>query len=156
MNFQDFPKVSNFMREIPPVLASYTLKEVAKHMEIHKTPIVAVTENNTMRILGAIDLNTLIRPFIPDFIDLLDDFSFVSNFGALEHKIFSGEMQGLFLAMDVMLKEYPWISEEDSIAKALFSIYKGKTTGLIVKTNDIYRGIISRFDLLKFLYDTDD
>ncbi len=156
MDIQDFPLVSNFMRKVPPVLPSFTLKEVAKHMEHYKTPIVGVTEKDTGKIIGAIDLTTLIKPFIPEFIDFLDDFNFVSNFGALEHKIFSGEMHRLFVAMDIMLKEYPWISESDSVAKALFSIYKSRITGLIVKSNEIYKGIITRFDLLRFLYDTDD
>jgi len=154
MEFQDFPKVADFMRSVPPVYPASTLKDVAKHMVKHKTPIVAVVNNDNL-ILGAIDITLLTRPFIPDFIDFIDDFSFVSNFGALEHKIFSGEMCQLFLAMDIMEKEYPHIEENDSVAKALFSIYKSNITGLIVQKDHMYRGIISRFDLLKFLYDTD-
>ncbi len=154
MEYQDFPRVADYMRKIPPVYPSSTLKDVAKHMEKNKTPIVAVVDENNI-ILGAIDITLLTRPFIPDFIDFIEDFSFVSNFGALEHKIFSGEMYPLFLAMDIMQKNYPHIEENDSVAKALFSIYRSKITGLIVQKDRYYRGIISRFDLLKFLYDTD-
>ena len=154
MEFQDFPKVADYMRKVPPVYPASTLKEVAKHMEKHKTPVVAVVgEDNSL--LGAIDITLLTKPFIPDFIDYIDDFCYVSNFGALEHKIFSGEMHQLFLATDVMVKDYPYVQESDSVVKALFSIYKRNITGLIVCTNSTYRGIISRFDLLKFLYDTD-
>ncbi len=153
MEYQDFPRVSGYMRKVPPLFPSTTLKDVARHMEIHKTPIVGITDSEN-RLLGAIDITMLIRPFIPDFIDLIDDFGFVSNFGALEHKIFSGEMYQLFLAMDIMQKNYPHIEEDDSVAKALFCIYKNNITGLIVQKDRFYRGIISRFDLLKFLYDT--
>ncbi len=155
--FKDFPRVKDFMREIPPVLPSFTVKEVAKHMEKYKTPVVAVVDKSNRTILGAINIMLLIKPFIPDFIEFIEDFSFVSNLGALEHKIFSGEMHRVFLAADIMEQHYPMIHENNSVVKALFSIYRHNITGLIVcERHHEYKGIISRFDLLRFLYDTDD
>lgn len=155
MEFQDFPKVIQYMREVPPIYPSNTLRDIAKHMVKYKTPIVAVVEDNHT-MLGAVDITMLIKPFIPDFLDFINDFSFLSNFGALEHKIFSGEMSQLFLAMDIMQKDYPHVEEDESVVKALFCIYKSDITGLIVEKQQVYKGIISRFDLLKFLYDTDN
>jgi len=141
------------MSKIPPVSPSTPLKDVAKHLKKYKTPIVAVTDNKNV-ICGAIYISTLIKPFIPDFIDYIDNFSFISNFGALEQKIFSGEMSALFLAEDVMDTDYPSIEETDSAVKALFAMHRENVTGLIVKKGNLYRGIILRCDLLDFLYGT--
>ena len=153
MQLEDFPKVSEYMSKLPPVSPSTPLKDVAKHFKKYKIPIVAVTDNTNV-ILGAIYISTLIKPFIPNFIDYIDNFSFISNLGALEHKIFSGEMSALFLAEDVMDTNYPSIEETDSTVKALFAMHREKVTGLIVKKGNLYRGIIVRCDLLEFLYGT--
>ncbi len=153
--FWNFPRVRDFMREVPPVLPSFTVKEVARHMEKYKSPVVAVVNESDQTILGAINIMLIIKPFVPDFIEFIDDLSFVSNLGAIEHKIFSGEMHHLFLAADIMENNYPVINENNSVVKALFSIYKHNITGLVVGNHRQYRGIISRFDLLRFLYDTD-
>lgn len=154
MELDDFPKVKDYMSKLPPVSPSTLVKDVAKLFSKYKSPILAVCDKDRI-ILGAIDIYTLLKPFIPDFIDFIDDFSFISHLGALEHKIFSGEMSALFLAADIMEREYPSVEEDDSVVKALFSMHKRRISGLVVKKDNIYKGIITRCNLLEFLYDID-
>jgi len=145
--------VKDIMKKIPSVSPSTTLKEITQIMIKYHTPVVAITEGD--KVVGSVDIEDLLEVFIPEYFDLIEDFSSIKTFGVLDTKMFSDLSQKLFLAQDLMSKDFFSIEEDASLSKAILIMHKKKVTALIVVKNSEYRGVITEFDLMRKLYEVD-
>jgi CBS domain-containing protein len=145
-------KVSDLMSYVNPVTSDTPVAKVAEIMKEEFTSIVPVVDESG-RIKGVIYAEDLLAPFIPDFFDLIEDFDYVTSFGALDVDVFSDFTYKLFLAEDVMQTKFRYLKPEDSVLKAIFYIVKERRTCLIVVDEKMtYKGIITRLAILKRLY----
>jgi predicted transcriptional regulator len=70
------------------------------------------------KIVGIITKKDLLMTFLPEYFDLLEDVSFIEDFGLLEESLSLLE-EGLLLVDDVMSKKVVTIKEDESLFKAV-------------------------------------
>lgn len=129
------------------VKRSTTIQEVAKLFHQHHFETFPVVDEG-MRLVGIISMIDLLKVFIPEYFDLIDDLVFFKDFGALEVSEMSSQ---LFLVEDLMTKEVVTIEEDAPILKAMALMKKHRVRSLPVVRDKKVVGIISRRDILTAL-----
>ncbi|MBU0568503.1 CBS domain-containing protein [bacterium] len=139
-----------------------TISPKAKFRDIleffKREPIDALPVVKGGKLMGIITRTDLLRIFLPDYFELLDDFSFIDNFGALEiDKDNLKMMERLLLVEDMMIKSVITVSPEASILKAIVLMKKHGIRNLPVanKEGELI-GIISRTDILRAFLDVEE
>lgn len=145
--------VKNFMTNNPVTISrSEIFLEIAKKFLKYHFDILPVvdTENH---LIGVISKDDLIKIFIPKYFDLLEDLSFVENFGALEideeHIAF---IKNLFIADDLMTVNLITVQEETTLLKAISLMIKNHIKCLPVLKEKKLIGVISKRDILKIFF----
>ncbi|MBU1487574.1 CBS domain-containing protein [bacterium] len=144
--------VKNYMTINPVTIpSSTTFNQMAQlFYENHFDAFPVVDE--AMRLLGIISRTDLLKTFIPEYFDLLDDLSFIKDFGALEIDEESAKMmERLLLADDLMTTKIITVSEDSTLFKAITLMMKNRIRCLPVVRGDKLVGVISRTDILKAL-----
>ncbi|MDI6704346.1 MAG: CBS domain-containing protein [bacterium] len=149
-------KVKEYMtKEVTTVSSSATFREVGEILYKNAFDILPVIDKKK-ELLGVVSKADLLHAVLPDYFDLLSDFSFVRDFGALEidkDSIFM--IERLLVVSDLMTKHVITIGEDDSLLKAIAVMNKNKVRVLpVVKGNKLI-GIISRRDILRAFLTTD-
>ncbi len=106
------------------------------------------------KLLGMVTKTELLNVLIPDYFDMIGDFLFIDDFGALEEKLESTPTLSLFIAEDLMIRNVISISENASLMKApvLMNRYNVKRLPVVDSNNKLV-GIITRMDVCKALFD---
>ena len=144
--------VKNYMTGNPVTIpSSTTFSQTAQlFYENHFDAFPVVDE--AMHLLGIISRTDLLKTFIPEYFDLLDDLSFIKDFGALEIDEESAKMmEKLLLADDLMTTKIITVSEDSTLFKAITLMMKNRIRCLPVVRGDKLVGVISRTDILKAL-----
>ncbi|MEO0242132.1 MAG: CBS domain-containing protein [candidate division WOR-3 bacterium] len=145
-------RVSDVLSYIEPVTRDTPISKIAEKMKEEFTSLVPVVDE-VGKLVGVIYAEDLLQPFIPTFFDLIEDFDYISSFGALDHEVFSDFTYKLFLAEDIMQTRFRHLRPEDSILKAIFYIVKERRTCLVVADENMnYKGVVSRLSIIKRLY----
>jgi CBS domain-containing protein len=101
-------------------------------------------------LLGIVSRTDLLKVFIPEYFDLLDDLSFMRDFGRLEIDEESTKMvESLFLVDDLMTTKVITVEEDTTLFKAIALMMKNRIRCIPVVREDRLVGIISRTDILK-------
>lgn len=132
------------------VYPSVSFRDVAKMFNKNRFAIFPVI-NEEKYLLGVISRTDLLHIFLPPYFSLLNDFSYLKDFGALELDEETIIMLGrLYVVDDLMTKEVITVTKDTSLMKsiALMEKYKIRSLPVINEENKLI-GIITRTDILK-------
>jgi len=105
------------------------------------------------KLLGLVTKTELLDVLIPDYFDMVTDFLFIDDFGALEEKLESLPSLELFIAEDLMQQNVISVNENASLMKAPVLMNKYNVTRLAVVVGDNkLTGIITRMDVCNALF----
>ena len=135
--------------------ASASIQEIYRifcEKNIGGVPIV----NKENKLLGMVTKTELIDVLIPDYFDLIGDFLFIDDLGALEEKLELMPSLDLFIAEDLMVKNVIAINENASLFKApvLMTKYNVRRLPVVDKDKRLV-GIITRMDVCRALFNGD-
>ena len=106
------------------------------------------------KLLGMVTKTELLNVLIPDYFDMIGEFLFIDDLGALEEKLESIPSLDLFIAEDLMTRNTITIKENASLMKAPLLMSKYNVRRLPVVNNlRKLTGIITRMDVCKALFD---
>jgi CBS domain-containing protein len=143
-------KVKDYMNPNPiTVSPETTFAQIAKLFYKYHFDTFPVV-NKERELIGIISRTDLLRIFIPQYIDLIDDLSFIKDFGALElHEGLVKMMEELFVVDDLMTPKVVTVEEEETLFKAVAIMIKNRIRCLPVIKEKKLVGVISRTDILK-------
>lgn len=144
-------KVRDYMHKDPKtVTRDLTLREAASLFTSEEVEGLPVVENGT--VVGLVTRRDLLKLFIPDYMDLIQDVSFLEDFGELEPEAFFGMEGRLLLIEDVMRGEAPEISPDSSLLKAAVIMEKNNEDLLVVTDKSGVLGILTRADVCRAFF----
>lgn len=129
-----------------------TVADAANLFWNHHIGMLPVVDN-TGHLVGIIQLHNLLHLIMPVFVDLIEDFDYVGDFGAIEDREPAREELNLPIS-EVM--EAPISVEEDSgLVRAFAFIHKGDLIDLpVVNSDGKLVGLASRVDIGRALLAT--
>lgn len=105
------------------------------------------------KVLGMVTKTELLDVLIPDYFDMVSDFLFIDDFGALEERLESIPSLDLFIAEDLMIRGVITINQNASLMKAPVLMNKYNIRRLpVVDDTDKLVGIITRMDICEALF----
>ncbi|MDO9087460.1 MAG: CBS domain-containing protein [Anaerolineaceae bacterium] len=79
--------VRNCMKkQVFSIFSDETIAVAARLMQKHHIGTLPVVDHNN-RLIGILTLHSLLRIVLPDFVELISNFSFINNLGAFESRI---------------------------------------------------------------------
>lgn len=141
--------IADIMEQNPPyVLPDMTLHELTAMMDEHNQAYLPVVDEN-MRYLGEVNILSLLKVGVPDYLMMLDNLNFLSSYEPLENLF---EQEDILCVADIMRRDEEVLSPQASIIEAahemiqhkkrFFSIVsEGKLVG-VVRAMDIFRKVI--------------
>lgn len=141
-------KVKEYMsREVlsvPLSMGMMDIYRILKEKNIGGVPVV----NKEKKVMGLITKDELLAALLPDYFDMIGDFLFIDDFGALEKELERLPDFKLFLAEDLMKRNVATIREDASLVKVPALMDKHNVNRLPVVDNDNRLiGIITKMDL---------
>ena len=132
-------------RSVISIKGTATIKEAAQLVMEHNVGTLPVVdeENNLIGVLNLADLLSII---MPDFIDLVESFKFVHNFGAVEARIPAPEV--LACPVSELMKEAVYAKENAGLLYAAAQLHQYRCTDLPIVTEEgKLIGLISHVDI---------
>lgn len=133
-------------KSINPIMK---MKDIAKLFYKTNQHIIIVEEDN--KYLGVISVDSLFLALLPPSLDLLDNYAFIKDFGALENEFLDQSKINIFVAEDLMNTQYPTLNPNDSILKAVAILHYKKLRAIPVVENEKILGIITRNAICKVI-----
>ena len=98
------------------------------------------------KLIGLLQIRDLLELVLPDFLKLLDDFDFISDFGALESRIPPRNI--LARSISTLMKPPLWVESDSGLLRAYALLYEHQLHDLpVVDENGKLIGIVSRVDV---------
>lgn len=141
-------KVKDFMtREVISVFSSTGIKDIYRILQEKNIGGVPVTDKEG-RVLGIVTKNGLLTAVLPDYFDMIGDFLFIDDFGALEEELEHLPEFNLFIAEDLMIRDVAVVNEDASLLKvpALMDKYNINRLPVVDRSNKLV-GVITKIDL---------
>ena len=143
-------RVKDYMtKEVVSISPSSGIKDIyriLREKNIGGVPVVDKERN----ILGMITKNELLTALLPDYFDMIGDFLFIDDFGALEEELEQLPEFKLFIAEDLMIKGVVTVNEDASLLKVPALMDKHNVNRLpVVDKNNKLIGIITKMDLCR-------
>lgn len=105
------------------------------------------------KLMGMVTKTEFLDVLIPDYFDMVTDFLFIDDFGALEKRLESMPSLELFIAEDLMIRDVITINPNASLMKAPALMNKYNIRRLpVVNDEKKLVGIITRMDICKALF----
>lgn len=144
-------KVRDYMNRNPKtVTRDLTLREAASLFSLQDVEGLPVVEGGI--VVGLVTRKDMLKLFIPDYMDLIDNISFLDDFGVLEPQAFFGTEGRLFLIEDVMRDDVPQISPDSSLLKATVIMEKNNEDLLVVTEGNRILGVLTRADICRAFF----
>lgn len=146
-------KVRDIMtRDVITVTASTPMSKVLEIFADRVVGGVPVIDEGR-RVVGMVTKKSLLHLFMPEYLDLIDDFSFVDDFGLMESGPFGEVDDALFLVVDVMDPDFQTISPDASLLKAAVVMDRTDCSVLAVAGEDgVLQGVVTRTDIFRALF----
>ncbi len=138
-------------REVVTITRDMTLREVAETFATQGVEGLPVVDDEG-RVLGMVTRRDLLRLFIPEYLDMFDDLSFVEHFGELEPESFFAAEGKLFLVEDIMSRSFASLSPESSLLKAAVTMDREGSNALLVLSDRKLMGVVTRGDLYQAFF----
>jgi CBS domain-containing protein len=127
------------------VLDNTSIKDAAKIIvdnHIGSLPVI----DHQQKLVGLLRLHDLLELVLPDFLDVIDDFDFVTDFGVVENRIPSSEVLTRPVS-SIMLAPIA-VDTESGLLRAFSLLHKHQLHDLpVVNKNNVLVGIASRVDI---------
>lgn len=138
---------------IAPSMGIRKIYNLFRERHLGGVPVV----DNENKLLGMVTKTELLDVLIPDYFDMVGDFLFIDDFGALEEKLESLPSLELFLAEDLMVRNMITIKETASLMKApvLMSKYNVRRLPVVDDAGKLV-GILTRMDVCNALFNGKD
>ena len=138
--------IKNHMkRRVISIKGSATIKEAAQLIMKHNIGTLPVVDDENL-LIGVVTLNDLLSLIMPDFIDLVESFKFVHNFGAVEARMPDPEV--LACPVSEIMKEAVYAKETAGLLFGAAQINKHGCTDLpIVTAEGKLIGLASHVDI---------
>jgi len=105
------------------------------------------------KVIGIVTKTELLDALIPDYFEMIGDFLFIDDLGALEEQLESMPSLDLFIAEDLMVTDVTTINQDASLMKAPVLMNKFNVRRLpVVDKNKKLAGIITRMDVCRALF----
>lgn len=143
-------RVKDYMtKEVISISPSTGIKDIfriLRERNIGGAPVV----DKERKVLGMVTKNELLTVIIPDYFDMIGDFLFIDDFGALEEELERLPELKLFIAEDLMIRDVVTVNEDASLLKvpALMDKYNVNRLPVMDKNNKLI-GIITKMDLCR-------
>ena len=134
---------------VGPSTGIRTIYEILCEKDFGAVPVV----DKENKLLGMITKSELLDVLIPDYFDMVTDFLFIDDFGALEEQLESIPSLELFIAEDLMVRNVITIRPVASLVKAPVLMNKYNIRRLpVVDTEGKLMGIITKKDVCGALF----
>ncbi|MDI6785259.1 MAG: CBS domain-containing protein [bacterium] len=143
--------VKNYMSSTPiGVYPSTSFRNLAKMFKENNFDIFPVIDEERY-LLGIVSRTDMLHIFLPQYFSLMDDFSYLKDFGALElDKEAIIMIERIYVADDLMTKEVITVTEDTSLMKSIALMRKYRVRSLpVINEENKLMGIITRTDILK-------
>ena len=129
---------------VSPSTGITDIYRILREKNIGGVPVV----NNEKRVIGIITKKELLAALLPDYFDMIGDFLFIEDFGALEEELECLPELKLFIAEDLMVRNVVTVSKDSSLLKipVLMDKYNVNRIPVVDKDNALV-GIITKMDL---------
>ncbi len=98
------------------------------------------------KLVGLLQLRDLLLLVLPDFLELVDDFDFAPNFGAIEERKLSEA--DLACTVDKLMRPPISVEAESGLLRAFSLLYKHQLHDLpVVDEDNVLVGIVSHVDV---------
>ena len=87
------PIESVMKRDVVSIDQGATLGQALETLTRHRIGMLPVVDADG-KLLGVLRLRAILQLLLPAFVDMVDDYDFVEDFGALEHSALSDERRG--------------------------------------------------------------
>lgn len=146
-------KIKDVMtKEVIAISPSAGIKEIYdifRKKNVGGAPVV----DGSNKVIGMVTKTELLDTLVPDYFDMLGDFLFIDDFGALEVRLESIPSLELFIAGDLMIRNAVTINQNASLMKAPLLMNKYNIRRLPVVDNaKRLVGIITRMDVMRALF----
>ncbi|MBL7158429.1 MAG: CBS domain-containing protein [Candidatus Omnitrophica bacterium] len=106
-----------------------------------------------MKVLGMVTKSELLDVLMPDYFEVVTDFLFIDDLGALEEKLEFIPTLELFIAEDLMVRDVITINEKASLMKAPVLMNKYNVRRLpVISDEGVLSGIITQMDVCEALF----
>ena len=134
---------------VSPSMGIREIYDIFCKKQIGGVPVI----DKESKLLGLITKTELLDVLIPDYFEMLTDFLFIDDLGALEEKLETLPPLELFIAKDLMLTNVITINENASLMKApaIMSNHNVRRLPVVDKQNKLV-GLITRMDVCNALF----
>jgi CBS domain-containing protein len=138
--------------KIVTTLATATVADAANLFWIHHIGMLPVVDD-AGRLVGILQLRNLLNLIMPVFVDLIEDFDYVGDFGAIEDR--EPALEELNLPISEVLEAPIYVEEDSGLVRAFAFIHKNDLLDLPVVNGDgKLVGLASRVDIGRALLAT--
>ncbi len=134
---------------------SSTVREMIDLFLKHHIHLIPVVEKEGT-LVGVVSLTSMIKIFMPRYFDLIEDFSFIEDFGLLDQVFLAQEekeTEKLFLVDDIMIGKVITAHPDDSLLKASATMNACNVARLpVVDRDNKLIGIISQSDIVLAIF----
>ena len=146
-------KVKDIMTtKVVSVTPSTGIRKIYKIFCDNNVGGVPVVDNEN-KVIGIVTKTELLDALIPDYFEMIGDFLFIDDLGALEEQLESMPSLDLFIAEDLMVTDVTTINQDASLMKAPVLMNKFNVRRLpVVDKDKKLVGIITRMDVCRALF----
>ena len=146
-------QISKSMKtKIITILATATVADAVNLFWIHHIGMLPVVDD-AGRLVGILQLRNLLHLIMPVFVDLIEDFDYVGDFGAIEDR--EPAREELNLPITEVMEEAIYVEEDSGLVRAFAFIHKHDLLDLPVVNDDgKLVGLASRVDIGRALLAT--
>jgi CBS domain-containing protein len=124
---------------------STSIADAAKMFAEKRIGSLPVVDENG-KLVGLLQLRDLLELVLPDFLNLLDNFDFAPDFGAVEERIPSAEV--LARPVSIIMQSPISVEMDSGLLRAFSLLHKYQLHDLpVVDENNVLVGIASRVDV---------
>lgn len=131
---------------VSPSSSMMDIYRIFKEKGISGVPVVSKEK----KVMGMVTKDELLTTLLPDYFNMIGDFLFIDDFGALEEELERLPEFNLFLAEDLMVTDVVTVKEDASLLKvpALMDKYNVNRLPVVDKESKLV-GIITKMDLCR-------
>jgi len=139
-------------KEIITVPVTATIADAANLFRAHQIGMLPVVDD-AGHLVGILQLRDLLQLIMPDFVDLIEDFDYVGDFGAMED--YEPAQEELNQPISEVIEAPTSVREDSGLVRAFAFIYKNHLLDLpVVNRAGMLVGLVSRVDIGRALLAT--
>lgn len=132
-------------KEIVTVPVTATVADAASKFCAHHIGVLPVVDESG-NLVGILQLRDLLHLIMPAFVDLIEDFDYVGDFGAMEDR--KPAQEELNRSISEVMEKPIWVRDDSGLIRAFAFIHKYELLDLpVVNRDGQLVGLASRVDI---------